>query len=66
MAKYYSKRKEKSSLSWSLIDRWPLNSGLVDAFHDLVQRELDKLPVEVVNKTVILFSAHSLPMQVSL
>lgn len=54
-------------IKWSVIDRWPLNEGLVLAISDLISQEMSKLPPEIVsgNKMVLLFSAHSLPMKVS-
>ena len=51
------------NIKWSLIDRWPLNEGLIDSISDLIQLEMSKLPSS--SKAVILFSAHSLPMTVS-
>lgn len=52
-------------MRWSLIDRWPVNKGLIAAIHDLIRGELDKLPSDAADNAVILFSAHSLPLQVS-
>lgn len=51
------------NIKWTLIDRWPLNEGLIDSISDLIQLEMAKLPASC--KAVILFSAHSLPMEVS-
>jgi ferrochelatase len=51
---------------WSLIDRWPLNQGLVQCFADLIQTKMKDLPAEVPSdRVVLLFSAHSLPQYVS-
>lgn len=56
-----------NQMKWSVIDRWPLNQGLVLAISDLISKEVSKLPPEIVsgNKMILLFSAHSLPMKVS-
>lgn len=54
-----------NSIKWSLIDRWPLNRGLIKCVADLIQKELPKLPQGLdPTKVVLLFSAHSLPMKV--
>lgn len=50
---------------WSFIDRWPVFPALVSAFAELIVKELHK--VEDPNErqqTVLLFSAHSIPMYV--
>ncbi|KAI1292641.1 Ferrochelatase, mitochondrial [Halotydeus destructor] len=65
LAKYMDKNDTVAKdISWSLIDRWSLNKGLIESIQDLIRTELDKLPSQVADRTVILFSAHSLPMQV--
>ncbi|PIK47776.1 hypothetical protein BSL78_15355 [Apostichopus japonicus] len=53
-----------SNLQWSVIDRWPTNPGLIEAFTQHIKEELVKFPKEVQDDVVILFSAHSLPMTV--
>lgn len=53
-----------SNLQWSVIDRWPTNPGLIEAFTQHIKEELAKFPPEVQDDVVILFSAHSLPMTV--
>lgn len=53
-------------VSWSVIDRWPLNSGLIDSIVDLIQSEMkNKLPRNLdPSQVMLLFSAHSLPLYV--
>lgn len=47
---------------WSFIDRWYTNSYFVNAFTNMIKAELDSIedPNEK-QKTVLLFSAHSIP-----
>ncbi|SCU88964.1 LAFA_0E15500g1_1 [Lachancea sp. 'fantastica'] len=52
------------SISWSVIDRWPTNKGLVKAFAQNIQKKLEEFPQEIRKDVVLLFSAHSLPMDV--
>lgn len=51
-------------MQWSFIDRWPVQQGLIDAFVDLVKKEIQNFPVDKRKDIVILFSAHALPMSV--
>ncbi|KAF2138192.1 uncharacterized protein K452DRAFT_290782 [Aplosporella prunicola CBS 121167] len=52
------------SITWSVIDRWPVHPGLVEAFARNIEATLKEYPAEVRDKVVLLFSAHSLPMSV--
>ncbi|KAL9097549.1 MAG: hypothetical protein Q9165_000445 [Trypethelium subeluteriae] len=52
------------AIRWSVIDRWPVHPGLVDAFARNVEAKLAEYPEERRDKVVLLFSAHSLPMSV--
>lgn len=52
------------SIKWSVIDRWPAHPGLVNAFAELIEKQLITYPEETRDKVVLLFSAHSLPMSV--
>ena len=54
----------EGQIEWSVIDRWPIQSGLVQALANRIHQALSSLPAEVAHKTPIMFSAHSLPMQV--
>nr|CAB3245701.1 ferrochelatase, mitochondrial-like [Phallusia mammillata] len=51
-------------MPWSVIDRWPTHPGLVEAFAERTLDGLNKFPEDIRNKVIILFSAHSLPMNV--
>ncbi|ELU05299.1 hypothetical protein CAPTEDRAFT_181169 [Capitella teleta] len=62
--RHYAKRGQPSNILWSLIDRWPTHPGLVQAFTECIEDELEKFPKEDRDDVVILFSAHSLPMKV--
>lgn len=52
------------SIVWSTIDRWPTNKGLIDAFATNITKKLKEFPEEIRDKVIILFSSHSLPMDV--
>ena len=52
------------SIKWSVIDRWPVHEGLIEAFAQLIEAQLETYPVERRDGVVLLFSAHSLPMSV--
>ncbi|GAK65643.1 ferrochelatase [Moesziomyces antarcticus] len=62
------RRKERGApegdISWSLIDRWPTHPLLVEAFTNRIQAVLDTYPEDKRHKVPIMFSAHSLPMQI--
>ena len=55
---------QSGTIQWSVIDRWPVHPGLVEAFAQLVEAQLRTYPPERRKQVVILFSAHSLPMSV--
>ncbi|KAK3390443.1 ferrochelatase mitochondrial precursor [Podospora didyma] len=52
------------TIQWSVIDRWPVHAGLVEAFAKNIEDKLAEYPEERRDKVVLLFSAHSLPMSV--
>ncbi|KAK0743718.1 hypothetical protein B0T18DRAFT_327535 [Schizothecium vesticola] len=52
------------TIKWSVIDRWPVHRGLVEAFAQNIEKTLAEYPVDRRDKVVLLFSAHSLPMSV--
>ena len=54
----------EGSIKWSVIDRWPVHPGLVEAFAQNIEARLATYPKEKRDKVVLLFSAHSLPMSV--
>ncbi|KAI4172448.1 MAG: hypothetical protein LQ343_003538 [Gyalolechia ehrenbergii] len=53
-----------SGIRWSVIDRWPTHPGLISAFAQNIQTQLDTYPEETRKDVILLFSAHSLPMSV--
>lgn len=52
------------AITWSVIDRWPVHPGLVEAFAQNVEKQLATYPEATRKDVVLLFSAHSLPMSV--
>jgi ferrochelatase len=54
----------ESNIHWSVIDRWPTHDGLISAFVNRIKAALDSYPAEIRDKVPIMFSAHSLPMQI--
>lgn len=52
------------TISWSVIDRWPVHPGLTDAIARNVEDQLATYPEVQKKDVVLLFSAHSLPMSV--
>lgn len=54
----------EDEFEWSVIDRWPTHPTFVKAMARRVQLGLDEVPEEFRSRTVIQFSAHSLPMKV--
>lgn len=55
---------EDGTINWSVIDRWPVHPGLVDAFAHNIEETLATYPEDQRKDVVLLFSAHSLPMDV--
>ncbi|KAF9411718.1 ferrochelatase hem15 [Podila epigama] len=54
----------QKKIKWSVIDRWHTHPGLIQAFANHIEAGLAKYPAESRNNVVILFSAHSLPMEI--
>ena len=52
------------TIRWSVIDRWPVHAGLVEAIAQNIEAQLATYPPERRAAVVLLFSAHSLPMSV--
>ncbi|CAI8493595.1 unnamed protein product [Hanseniaspora opuntiae] len=59
---------KNDQISWSIIDRWPKNDGLTSAFAENIHAKVAEFKNEDPNfkeeDLTILFSAHSLPMDV--
>ncbi|KAK4685739.1 protoporphyrin/coproporphyrin ferrochelatase, partial [Tremellales sp. Uapishka_1] len=51
-------------VEWSVLDRWPTHPGLVDAVAHNVKKALAAYPESTRNQVVVLFSAHSLPLDI--
>ncbi|KAF9475553.1 ferrochelatase [Pholiota conissans] len=62
----YRKRRtsELDNIEWSVIDRWGTHPGFIEAVAQNIEAALAKFPAETRSETVLLFSAHSLPMSV--
>ncbi|KAL8825298.1 MAG: hypothetical protein Q9170_007851 [Blastenia crenularia] len=58
------KEPEGGGVKWSVIDRWPVHPGLIEAFAQNIEAQLETYPEELRKDVVLLFSAHSLPMSV--
>ncbi|KAK0898752.1 ferrochelatase hem15 [Friedmanniomyces endolithicus] len=54
----------EGSIKWSVIDRWPTHSGLIEAFAENITAALETYPKEIRDSVVLVYSAHSLPMSV--
>lgn len=53
-------------MKWSIIDRWATHPLLVKTFAERIKQELAQFPSEKRDDVIILFSAHSLPLQVAI
>jgi protoporphyrin/coproporphyrin ferrochelatase len=49
---------------WSLIDRWPVHPGYIAALAETVRQGMAQVPAGLRAETLLLFSAHSLPLSV--
>jgi len=54
----------QDEFQWSVVDRWPDHPGFINAVSERIKEGLSTIPEEHRDKTIILFSAHSLPMKV--
>jgi ferrochelatase len=54
----------QDAFTWSILDRWPVHPSFIEAMTDTVLEGLDWFPPADREKTLILFSAHSLPLDV--
>ncbi|KAK8844065.1 ferrochelatase [Kwoniella newhampshirensis] len=51
-------------VEWSVLDRWPQHPGLIEAFAHNIKTTLATYPEDKRKDVVILFSAHSLPLDI--
>jgi ferrochelatase len=56
--------KGGGEIKWSVIDRWGMHPGFVEAVTGRIRAALAQFPPYRRDKAVLLFSAHSLPMSV--
>lgn len=54
----------RGAFHWSLIDRWPVHHGFIAAMTGTVREGLERFPRETRDRVLLLFSAHSLPLDV--
>jgi ferrochelatase len=54
----------RDAFEWSIIDRWPVHPGFIEAMTETVRDGLEQFPPADREKALILFSAHSLPLNV--
>jgi ferrochelatase len=54
----------QDSFQWSIIDRWPVHPGFIEAMTETVRDGLDQFEAKDRQRVLILFSAHSLPLDV--
>jgi protoporphyrin/coproporphyrin ferrochelatase len=52
------------ALQWSIVDRWPIHPGFIEAMTETVQDGLARFAPSDRDSVVLLFSAHSLPLDV--
>lgn len=60
--KYFKGRKVPNNFNMSIIDRWPTHPLLAKCFADRIRKEVQEIPKDKQNEVVLLFSAHSLPL----
>jgi len=53
-----------SGVQWSVVDRWATHPGLVESIAENILASLAKYPESARPGVVLLFSAHSLPMDI--
>ncbi|POS85544.1 mitochondrial ferrochelatase-like protein [Erysiphe pulchra] len=58
------KNGSDGTINWSVIDRWPVHPGLIDAISLNIEEKLQEYSEDDRKKVILLFSAHSLPMSV--
>jgi ferrochelatase len=54
----------RGAFAWSIIDRWPVHAGFIAAMTDTVREGLAQFDPAVRDEVLLLFSAHSLPLDV--
>jgi ferrochelatase len=54
----------RDAFEWSIIDRWPVHDGFVDAMAETIREGLEQFDPAQRDQVLLLFSAHSLPLGV--
>jgi ferrochelatase len=54
----------RDAFEWSILDRWPVHPGFIEAMTETVREGLGQFAPPDREKALILFSAHSLPLDV--
>jgi ferrochelatase len=54
----------RDAFEWSIIDRWPVHEGFIAAMADTVREGLEQFDPADRDRVLLLFSAHSLPLDV--
>jgi len=54
----------EDQFQWSIIDRWPVHKGFINAVAARVKEGIESFPKEVQDDVRIMFSAHSIPMKI--
>ena len=54
----------RDAFEWSIVDRWPVHPGFIEAMTETVRDGLAQFEPSDRGKVLILFSAHSLPLDV--
>jgi protoporphyrin/coproporphyrin ferrochelatase len=54
----------RDAFQWSIIDRWPVHPGFIEAMTETAREGLSRFAPSVRDKVLLLFSAHSLPLDV--
>jgi ferrochelatase len=54
----------RDAFDWSIIDRWPVHDGFIEAMTETVREGLEQFSPSDRDRAVLLFSAHSLPLDV--
>lgn len=54
----------ENAFEWSVIDRWPVHAGFIEAMARSVRAGLERFESADRSRVLLLFSAHSLPLDV--
>jgi ferrochelatase len=54
----------RGAFTWSIIDRWPVHNGFIASMTETVREGLEQFDPAERDQVLILFSAHSLPLDV--